>query len=293
MTGLSRQGLDVNGLSQNSIAEQRLQSAVSARLKEIFHADSQQANPVVQSVSLFFWENLARWARHIAFVPEPFIIALTGPSGCGKSYIREVLVQQLSEVSEVSSFTQDNYYRDFELDFPHLTLDRFYDEIDLDDPAHIRFRHLARDLQRLVALPYGSTLKIPQLRFGTPTSKPAIIEEGLALKVTPFVVTEGIHAFGDTTMLPHYHFKIYVDVDEATRRARWLARNQLENRGTTDNMWNTTVDCLQRHILPTRAHADLVINNTVPQDQVRQFLEDVIGVLASPLHATNRQRDIA
>lgn len=271
--------------------EQRLQQAVSEQLKDLFRRDSEQDCPVVQSVSLFFWQNLNRWVRQIAFVPEPFVIALTGPSGSGKSFIREALVDQLALVSQVSSFTQDNYYRDFEADFPHLSPAHFYDEIDLDDPAHIRFRHLGRDLQRLKSQPYGSILKIPKLRFGTPTTKPAIIEEGIDLQVTPFVVTEGIHAFYDPSILPHYNFKIYVDIDENARRQRWLERNRLENRGTTDNMWNTTVECLQQYILPTRPVADLVINNVAPQPQVVRFLEEVTTVLAEPL--VQSQRDIA
>lgn len=263
--------------------EQRLQQAVSNQLKDIFLRDAQQDAPVVQTVSLFFWQNLNRWVQQIAYIPAPFTIALSGPSGCGKSFIRETLVAELNRVSEVSSFTQDNYYRDFAADFPHLPLDRFYDEIDFDDPAHIRFRHLGQDLEQLKSQPLGSSMKIPRLRFGTPTHKPTILERDLELKVTPFIVTEGIHAFYASAILPHYDFKIYVDVDEEYRRARWLERNRMENRGTTDNMWNTTVECLNSHILPTRSVADLVINNNVPREQVARFLQDVVSVMASPL----------
>jgi uridine kinase len=273
------------------LIEQKLQHAVSERLREILNADSQQEFPVVQSVSLFFWQNLSQWISQIALVPEPFIMALAGPSGSGKSFVRETLVRELSQVSEVASFTQDNYYRNFETDFPHLTLERFYDEIDFDDPAHIRFRQLGHDLDRFKSLPLGSTLRIPFLRFGTPDRKPGIIEEGLPLTVTPFVVTEGIHAFHEPSILPLYDFKIYVDVDEATRRERWLDRNRRENRGTTDNMWNTTVECLHEYLLPMRTVADLVLNNNVPQAQVERFLKDVVSILASPLAMS--RRDIA
>jgi uridine kinase len=265
--------------------EASIQQAVHNRVKELLQRDSQQDNPVVQTVSLFFWQNLSQWVKQIAFVPEPFTIALCGPSGCGKSFIREVLVQKLAQVSSVSSFTQDNYYRDFEADFTHLPLERFYDEIDFDDPAHIRFRHL----QQLKSQPLGSSIRIPQLCFGTPTRKPTIEEQAIALAVTPFVVTEGIHAFYDPTILPLYDFKIYVDVDEATRRERWLERNRLENRGVTDNMWNTTVQCLHECILPTRPVADLVINNTAPQVQVTAFLHEIIQAMATPLQTNQKE----
>jgi len=265
--------------------------AIQNRIRDVLQRDSQQNAPVVQSVSLFFWQNLERWVQQIALIPSPFTIALCGPSGCGKSFIRDSLVQKLSQVSSVSSFTQDNYYRDFESDFPHLPLERFYHEIDFDDPAHIRFLHLGRDLQQIKSQQLGTHIKIPRLCFGTPSRKPTIQEQAIELPVSPFVVTEGIHAFYDRSLLPLYDFKIYVDVDEATRRQRWLERNHLENRGTTDNMWNTTVQCLHEHILPTRSVADLVINNTAPQAQVNAFLHELIQVLASPLQTS--RKDIA
>jgi uridine kinase len=268
-----------------------LQQNALSRIQDVFLRDSQQDTPVVQFISLFFWENLTRWVHHVAFTPKPFTIALTGPSGSGKSFIREVLVNQLSQFTDVAAFTQDNYYRDFEADFHHLPLERFYDEINFDDPAHIRFKHLQQDLHRLRNQPIGSVLRLPRLRFGTPARKPAIIEEDLELQITPFVVTEGIHAFYDPGVLPYYDLKIYVDVEESTRRERWLARNKLENRGTTDNMWQTTVDCLRQHILPAQLAADLVINNNLPQEQVARFLEEVIQTLAAV--SILSQREIA
>jgi uridine kinase len=268
--------------------ENSREQAMMERLFQIFEKDSQKETTVVQSVSLFFWDNLNQWARQIAMGSKPFTIALSGPSGSGKSFIREALVSELSKVSEVSSFTQDNYYRDFEADFPHLPLALFYDQIDFDDPDHIRFRHLAKDLQRFKAQPLGSGIQIPKLRFGTPSLKPAIIEEALHLPVKPFMVTEGIHAFYEPAILPFYDFKIYVDIDEKTRRQRWLARNIQENRGITDNMWNTTVQCLERHISPTRAVADLVINNNAPASQVIAFLNHFVAAIGLVLRS-NRQ----
>lgn len=264
-----------------------LHSVVANRLKEVFLWDNEQDTPVVQAVSLFFWQNLELWMQRV-MAQEPFVVALTGPSGSGKSFIRETLVQQLAKATQVSAFTQDNYYRDFEADFPHIPLDRFYDEVDFDDPAHIRFRHLAQDLSRLRKLCVGDSMRIEQFRFGTPTSKPTIVPGGRELLAAPFVVTEGIHAFHDPTLVPLYDLKIYVDIDESTRRERWLARNRYENRGTTDNMWNTTVACLEQHILQTRAVADIVMNNQASKEQVARFLRDVVAAFAVPLETLEK-----
>lgn len=257
------------------------------RLKSLLLKDSEVNYPVIQSVSLFFWQNIPVWRERFCS-GQPFIIALAGPSGSGKSFIRSVLVEQLQQVSQVSAFTQDHYYRDFEADFSHISLDRFYDEVDFDDPMHIRFRHLASDLVRLRKQPLGSSMRIQKFRFGTPDSKPTIIPGGQELDVAPFIITEGIHAFYESDLLPLYDLKIYVDVDETTRRERWLARNIVENRGTTDNMWRTTVSCLEQHILPTRALADIIINNQASQEQVKTFLQAVISAFATTTKRSSR-----
>lgn len=262
-----------------------LTNEIFHELRHILAMDSQKEKPVVKAVSLGFWEHLKKWVHHIALTPEPFTIALAGGSGSGKSMIREVLVDALAEVTDVSAFTQDNYYRDFAADFPHLPLDVFYHQIDFDDPAHIQFNQLVEDLRHLKTLNTGQMLHIPKLIYGTPEALPTSVPKGLSVPVTPFIVTEGIHAFYSGELRALYDFKIFVDVDEDTRRARWLARNQRENRGTTDNMWQTTVECLQSHILPNRSHADLVLNNVAPMDQVVHFVQSVIYLLQ---HAAQR-----
>ncbi len=256
-----------------------LTTEILQELRRILAMDSKAPVPVVKTVSLEFWEHLKQWVHHISETPEPFTIALAGGSGSGKSMVREVLVDALAQVANVSAFTQDNYYRDFEKDFPHLPLEMFYHQINFDDPAHIQFNQLMEDLKILKTLRYGQTLHIPKLIYGTPESKPTSLPKGLAVPVTPFIVTEGIHAFHLPELRSLYDFKIFVDVDESSRRARWLARNQRENRGTTDNMWQTTVDCLQTHILPNRVHSDMVINNVAPIEQVKDFIHQVIQLL--------------
>jgi uridine kinase len=258
-----------------------LTNEILHELRRILRADCHNDLPVVKAVSLEFWENLKAWIYHISQSPEPFTIALAGGSGSGKSMVREVLVSALARVTDVSAFTQDNYYRDFAADFPHWRLDEFYHRIDFDDPEHIQFDQLVTDLKHLKTLRYGQTLHIPKLIYGTPEAKPTSVPQGLGVPIKPFIVTEGIHAFYDEELRSLYDFMIYVDVDEDSRRSRWLQRNQLENRGTTDNMWQTTVECLQTHILPNRNHADLVINNVAPLEQVTHFINQVVQLLHS------------
>ncbi len=266
-----------------------MQEKLVAEIQQILHKDSQQEVPVVQSMSLFFWQALSQWLSSLARPAnqppsKSFTIALAGASGSGKSYIREELESSLLSISKIASFTQDNYYRDFKADFPHLSLTRFYDEIDFDDPTHIRFDKLADDLQRVKKANYGDILKLPKLCYGTPQAKPTIIPEGQSIQVASFIITEGIFAFYDLSLTHLYDLKIFVDIDENKRRERWLARNIRDNRGTTDNMWQTTVHCLKNHILPSREVADLVINNNVPQTRIKDFIQETTLRLAHIVH---------
>lgn len=262
-----------------------LTTEILSELRHILAVDSREEVSVVKAVSMGFWEQAKQWIYHISSTPEPFTIALCGGSGSGKSMVREVLVDALAQVASVSAFTQDNYYRDFKADFPHLTLENFYHQIDFDDPAHIQFSQLVEDLKLLKTLRYGQTLHIPKLIYGTPEAMPTSVPKGLSIPVTPFIVTEGIHAFYSEELRSLYDFRIYVDIDEASRRERWLARNEMENRGTTDNMWQTTVECLHTHILPNRNRADLVVNNVAPLEQVITFIHQVVQLLQ---HAAER-----
>lgn len=243
------------------------------------------SDPLILSRNLFA-EALPQRITHRYLEKRPIIIALNGPSGSGKSYIREQLVHHLKDLMSVSTFTQDSYYRDFELDFPQIPLDRFYHQIDLDDPAHIRFSHLVHDLTKIRKQSVGTTVTIPQFRFGTPTQKPGILENGQILSITPVIVTEGIHAFGDPRLMDLYDLKLYIHIDEKNRRQRWLTRNARENRGATDNMWQTTINCLDKHIQPTQVQADLVINNNGSTEELTAFLDQIIAMIqqAMPTH---------
>lgn len=252
---------------------------VTRELQQILSRDSEQACPVVKSISLDFWETLKQWVRFVSYGNSPLTIGLAGASGSGKSLVRDLLIESLSQVAPVSSFTQDNYFRDFSADFPHWSVAEFYDRIDFDDPAHIQFEALIRDLDCLQTMALGETLLLPRLIYGTPQAKPTVQDADIPLPVAPFLVTEGIHAFYSEALRARYHVKIYVDVDEATRRARWLARNQRDNRGITDNMWQTTVTCLNTHILPNRRYADLVLDNTAPREEIAAFLQELIDLL--------------
>ncbi|MCA9841187.1 MAG: hypothetical protein KC475_03620 [Cyanobacteria bacterium HKST-UBA03] len=252
-------------------------------LRRLLAEDNLEPTPVITSVSLSAW---ARIKTGLAKAPSgslrpsrPFIIGLAGGSGSGKTQVRDVLADALSQFAPVSTFTQDNYYCDFSQRYAGLTPQAFYDTVDLDDPEQVLTAKLIADLRTLRAMPLGAAMTMPRLVYGTPTTLPSLAPTGQLISAEPFVITEGIHALGTPALRRCYDLSIYVDVDEAVRRDRWLLRNQKENRGATCHMWQTTVQCMGRYVLPSRAQADVVVNNTADLSQLAQMLYQLTGLL--------------
>jgi uridine kinase len=258
------------------------------RQLNLFLKNKHETNHVVKAASLQFYQRLHRMAQHFQTHSRPFTIGITGGSGSGKTQVRSLLLSALNTLSAATVLLQDNYYINFEAMTPHLSLERFYHEIDFDDPAYIRFLDLVRDLKRLKAAPLHSTLTLSKLVYGTPQAKPTLLQDGEHLTVTPFIVTEGIHAFYNEDLRAQYDLKIFVDVPEPIRKARWLERNIADNRGTTDNMWQTTELAMQQYILPNRKFADLVINNTCSVQDLLSFFKALVTWLAHPQQSLER-----
>lgn len=237
---------------------------------------------LIQSVSLRSWERLKGWIQGSSHVPKPLVIGITGGSGSGKSALCSLIAAQLAPYCGVAVFSQDHYYVDFSQAYPHVTPDTFYHQVDLDDPSTIRWEAMADDLQRLKRTPVGQSVRLPKLVYGTPSQLPTLDPEGQLLSVAPIVITEGIHALHHSRVRACYDLSLFVSVDEPIRRQRWVDRNQRENRGVTDHMWQTTVQCMGRYVLPSRVHADMVFNNSNALGVFDQFLSVALQRLSQP-----------
>lgn len=234
-------------------------------------------HPVVQSRSLFFFQRLENFL--FTLFKRPLCIGVTGGSGSGKSNVAKAIKQAFAAICPVSILSQDNYYRDFNADFPHISVQDFYHQVDLDEPMHIDFEALARDIMLIKAAVPSDELLLQRLIYGTPKTKPTIDEQGNPYTVAPINVVEGIFTLQNDKVASLYDLTIYVDVDENIRRQRWLYRNQQENRGTTDHMWQTTQYALQQYIAPRRNSADIVLNSGGEADDMDWLISQTAKVL--------------
>jgi uridine kinase len=214
--------------------------------------------------------------KDLKTLKKPYIITFTGASSSGKTYLAKLLASILSEQVPVSYFSQDNYYRDFNKDFSDkYSLSEFYETINFDDPQHFRFAKLKQDLLHIKKASIGGSIDIPKITFGTGKDFPFIEEKGLNIPITPVLITEGVYTLVDPEVHPVYDFKFFINMENDTRKNIWIERNTKENRYFNDHMWETTVESLNSHILPSKVHADMVIDNTLLSSDCEKLFRDL------------------
>lgn len=207
---------------------------------------------------------------------RPYIIGFTGASSSGKTYLAKLLTSILSENFDVAYFSQDNYYRCFKTDFENLySLSEFYNTINFDDPNHFRFNKLQSDLLQIKKTKFQNTFNLPKITFGTSTHFPFIEEEALPIKVSPIIITEGVYALTNPKVNEVYDLTFFVDMDDNIRKEVWTNRNTKEGRFFNEAMWETTVESLNSHILPSRNHANIILNNTNLSNNCEAFFKDL------------------
>jgi uridine kinase len=125
-----------------------------------------------------------------------------------------------------------------------------------DDPAALDLNRLADDLAQLKA---GCAVRTPVYDFTLHRRAPALRE----LAPRALVVVEGLFLFVPPALRAVFDLRCFVDVPAAERLRRRLQRDTRE-RGRSEQdvlrQWRDQVEPMyERHALPTRAHADLVL----------------------------------
>ena len=210
---------------------------------------------------------------------KPFVIAFTGASSCGKSYLAKLLTQILSEKISVAYFSQDNYYCNFKENYASIyDLETFYNTINFDDPHHIRFDKMFKDLTFMKNAKIGDKFYIPKITFGTNLDFPFIEEKATKLTISPVIITEGVYSLINPEINKLYDLKIYVNMEDTVRKKIWEDRNKKEDRHYTENNWLTTIDALETHIKPTRKYANLVLDNTSLSSEISTLFEILFAI---------------
>jgi uridine kinase len=196
---------------------------------------------------------------------RPHLIGIAGPSCAGKTELARWLAARLS----APILNLDHYYRDAaELPLEERAKRNF------DEPAA-----LDHDLivAHAAALARGESIAAPQYDFSTHT-RTASQER---IEPAPFMILEGLFALYWPELRALLRTRLFVIAPDEVCFARRLARDVVERGRTPESVrWqfdSTVRPMAHLHILPTQAHADLVLSGTDPIDalgaRVLQMIE--------------------
>jgi len=198
---------------------------------------------------------------------KPFLIGIAGGTGSGKTLLTMTLAGRFTRIG-VCILNQDSYYHDQSRRRPEERSRVNYDEASVID--HDR---LFEDLQDLIA---GQAIRKPRYDFATHTRQ----AESDPVYPMPLILLEGLFALWDPKCRSLMDLKVYVEADADIRFIRRLRRDVLERGRTVDSVieqYSKTVRPMhQLYVEPTRAYADIVVDNTDRPDPAISVVERAI-----------------
>jgi len=180
----------------------------------------------------------------------PYLIGIGGPSGAGKSFLAAHLAERL----QASVLALDHYYRELShLEFEQRLLTNF------DKPSALEHELLISQVSQLHT---GTAIAVPTYDFSqhTRTSKTTLLEPA------SFIILEGLFTLYWPDLRNLYGTGVYVETDESECFARRVDRDVYERGRTPESVVRqyreTVVPMAARYVLPTRQHADVVVNGS-------------------------------
>jgi len=209
----------------------------------------------------------------------PFFIGLAGPSCSGKTSIAQQIAAGLPGTATV--FGTDSYY----LDLSHLTPAERARQ-NFDDPGILESALLAQHLQ---SLRRGERICQPVYDFST-HSRIQGREE--IIHPSDFLIVEGLFILHWPDVRAMFDLRVFIATEDETCLERRKARDVRDRGRTVESVVSqyaaTVRPGAQHFVLPSKAHADLVVNGHQPIEiSARQIVNSVRRRLDTPsaLHA--------
>ncbi|MDZ7588145.1 MAG: uridine kinase [Parasphingorhabdus sp.] len=193
-------------------------------------------------------------------------IGICGGSCSGKTRLTQLLHARLGPERSVI-LPQDDYFFGLGDAPPGKGGPNF------DHPDAVDFASLAR---HLAAMKTGETIARPQYDFHHHLPR----TETVATPPRPIILVDGILILADPATRALLDFSIFVACDAETRLARRLERDVRERGRTAESvraLFEAQVEPMHQHwVEPSKAHADLVIDNS--HDRPLE-IDDILALL--------------
>lgn len=198
---------------------------------------------------------------------KPFLIGIAGGTGSGKTLLATSLAGRYAHIG-VSILDQDSYYRDQS----HLHEEE-RSRVNYDEAMAIDHDQLFQHLEQLAA---GRPIAKPCYSFATHTRQPRVE----SVEARPMIILEGLFALWDSRIRSLMDLRVYVEAAADVRFIRRLRRDVLERQRTLESVieqyLRTVRPMHELYVEPTRAYADLVVDNSDRLDPAISIVERAI-----------------
>jgi uridine kinase len=197
---------------------------------------------------------------------SPYLIGIAGFSGSGKTTVANALARELP----ASIFALDAYY----FDHPHLGFEERC-ALNYDHPEMLDAALIAEHLRALAA---GQAITRPVYDFPSHSR----LRQTERMEPNDFIIVEGLFTLHWPEVRNLFGTKVYMEATHEVCLPRRERRDREERGRSSESVHTqyaaTVRPMADRFILPSREHADLIIECTgQTQEAVRTILDHVNG----------------
>ena len=230
-------------------------------MKAFVKSNFELENPVFVSMKSDFLYKLERLTTQ----NRPIMVAITGESASGKSFFTQNLKKFISDSGIDCSFIScDNFYKDISCYYEKYGNygNALAAGVDLEGPFAFDLDELSKTLDEIAS---GKDVCIPKMNL----SNGVCIKNQTPVKSAKIVLVEGIASMWND-LDRKFDVTIYVELDEATRKARHLERaaSRTKSHDEALPMWKYMSASAELHIKPHRNKVDVVMNGNYNIDDL-------------------------
>ena len=192
-----------------------------------------------------------------------YFVGITGGSASGKTHLLNAILTAFAP-GMVTLVSQDNYYKDKELQVPDEN-----GEINFDHPDALDLDLFVKHIQQLFHL---QPVEIREYTFNNPNVVPRMIR----YEPAPIVIVEGLFVFHRAELNPLYNLKIFVDADEHIKLTRRIQRDHHERGYSIESILqqyqSNVVPMYRRFVEPAKWDCDFILPNNTHIDRAVEVI---------------------